>query len=245
VHDTTGNTFGGGRLTAQHFSVDIWRRILTAAAAPDRLRRLLKTWGSSSRACRELLLQQVPFSLSVHEDELIECLAVFLNIASLRVRGGVVLNNLRGIRCLRLVGGGVVSPTTPEDPLLDVMSLTLRDWEGDLEFLRFMPGLVKLRIRGVLRRPSMLPIASLTSLRYLRCEKMYAEDVFALGDVELPSECILKATSLKPVSETTWGVSETHGFRSRGTPATVLRDLSDRIDYNRGFNRFSWFGWNP
>ena len=48
----------------------------------------------------------------------------------------------------------------------------------------------------------MLLHASLTSLKYLRCEKMPAEDVFALGDFELPMECILKVKSLKPVSET-------------------------------------------
>jgi len=192
VHHTPGNT-GGGCLTAQHFSVDIWRRILTAAAASDRLRRLLSSLGSSSRACRDLLLQQLPFSLSVSEHELIECRAVFPNVASLRVRGGVVWSNLCGIPCLRLVGGGGgVSPATPANPLVDVTSLTLRDWEGDLEFLRCMPRLEKLRIRGLQSSPSMLPIASLKSLQYLRCEKMLAQDVFALGDVELPTECILK-----------------------------------------------------
>jgi hypothetical protein len=235
VHHTPGNTVGGGCLTAQHFSVDIWRRILTAAAASDRLRRLLSSLGSSSRACRDLLLQQLPFSLSVSEHELIECRAVFPNVASLRVRGGVVWSNLCGIPCLRLVGGGGgVSPATPANPLVDVTSLTLRDWEGDLEFLRCMPRLEKLRIRGLQSSPSMLPVASLKSLQYLRCEKMLAQDVCALGDVELPSECILKVKSLKPVSETC-------GFHTWGAPATVLRDLSCRLH----FSASSWKGWNP
>jgi hypothetical protein len=80
----------------------------------------------------------------------------------------------------------------------------------------------------------MLPVASLKSLQYLRCEKMLAQDVCALGDVELPSECILKVKSLKPVSETC-------GFHTWGAPATVLRHLSCRLH----FSASSWKGWNP
>ena len=67
---------------------------------------------------------------------------------------------------------------------------------------------------------------------------MLAQDVLALGNVELPLECILKVKSF---------ISDTRGFmdnfHSRGTPAAVLRDLARRLHFSAF--KLSWFGWNP
>ena len=169
----------------------------------------------------------LPFSLTVFDVDVSHCRALFPTIARLTVKGDVDFSVLDNIPTLHLFGGIWPAPYTR---LACVMSLTLTDWWSDLEFLRTMPGLQTLEILGLTTNASTLPIASLESLRYLRCEDMLPEGVLAL---ELPLECILDVDNLLPPSQT-------FGCTFSGPWAQVVEDLASQLKEDVWLETHGW-----
>ena len=171
----------------------------------------------------------LPFSLAVSDDDVSHCRARFPTIARLTVKGDVDFSVLDNIPTLHLYGGIWPSPA-PYTRLACVTSLTLTDWWCDLEFVRTMPGLQTLEILGLTTNASTLPIASLESLRYLRCEGMRPEGVLAL---ELPLQCILAVDSLLPPSQT-------FGCTFCGPWAQVVEDLASQLKEDVWLETHGW-----
>jgi hypothetical protein len=211
-----------------------WGPILAAAGGDDAARQLLLGLGSSSRRHRGLVRRLLPFSLTVFDEDVSHCRALFPKIARLTVKGDVEFSVLDNIPTLHLLGGIWPAPYTR---LASVTSLTLTDWWSDLQFLREMPGLQTLQILGLTTTASTAPIASLERLRYLRCEGMMAEGVLAprLGDSGLPFECILEVDNLLPLSQT-------RDCTFCGPWAMILRDLASGMADN-DFEDTHWGGY--